>query len=309
MPFRRAAIIYNPMAGGYKQTVNRVGQAADALRRFIPDVELFPTEHNRRADALARQAVEQGFDLVAPCGGDGTINEALQGVATSGAALFPLPAGTANVLAWETGIPVDPVKAALAAPDYDVVETPLGVVEFPHDGVRRLFLLMCGAGVDAGAVYRLNVDLKNRVGIAAYFWSAFQQLFKRFERLQIRVHGEALDCTLTVVSKTRLYGGKLVLTPNAHLLAPEFDVVCFRSGSPLLYTGYFAGVVTRTLDLFKGVQRRHSAEVELLRSDSPNVYVQVDGELAGRLPAIVRMGPETVNMLLPRAYVERRPSR
>ena len=309
MPFRRAAIIYNPMAGGYKHTVDRVGDAAEALRRFVPEVELFPTEENRRADSIARQAVADGFDLIAPCGGDGTINEALQGVANSGAVLFALPAGTANVLAWECGIPVDPVKAALAAPGYTVVEAPLGVVEFPHDGVRRLFLLMCGAGVDAGAVYRLNVDLKKRVGIAAYFWSAIQQLFRRFERLQIRVRGEALDCTLTVVSKTRLYGGKLVLTPNAHLLHPEFDVVCFRSGSPLRYTGYFAGVVTRTIDLFKGVQRRQSAEVELLRSDSPNVYVQVDGELAGRVPAIVKMGPETVKMLLPQEYVNRKPRR
>lgn len=310
MQFRRAAILYNPAAGGGLQhAVERVHDAAKQLRRFVDDVRLFPTEPDRRADVLARQAVEAGFELIAPCGGDGTINEVLQGVVGSDAVLLPLPAGTANVFAWETGLPVDPVKAAATLPDLIACEVELGAVEFPAEDRLRYFLLMCGAGVDANAVYQLNVDLKKRVGILAYFWSASKQLFRTLEKLTMRVDGEEIESTLAVVSKSRLYGGRMVLTPHAHLLEKEFDVVCFRSTSPLTYTGYLAGVLTQTLKRFEGVKWRQSHGVELLASSSPHVYVQVDGELAGRLPARVRMGPERVRVLLPKAYCANYPEK
>lgn len=310
MRFRRAAILYNPAAGGGMQNaVQRVGQAAEELRRHVADVRLFPTEPDRRADVLAREAVEAGFDLIAPCGGDGTINETLQGVVGSDAFLLPLPAGTANVFAWETGLPVDPVKAAALLPHLVACEVELGAVEFPSEGRHRHFLLMCGAGVDASAVYELNIDLKKRVGILAYFWSASKQMFRRFETLSIRVAGERIDSSLAVISKSRVYGGRMVLTPHAHLLADAFDVACFRSTSPLVYTGYLAGVLTRSLERFKGVQWRRARQVELLAGESPHVYVQVDGELAGRLPARVRMGPERIRVLLPRAYCANFPER
>ena len=308
--FERAAILYNPAAGGGLQlAVQRVDSAAEALRRHVPVVDLFQTTPERRADALARQAVEAGYDLIAPCGGDGTINEAVNGVAGSHVTLLPLPAGTANVLAWETGLPVDPVKAACALPELLRCEVELGVVEFPRDGRSRYFLLMAGAGMDAGAVYRLNVDLKKRVGILAYFASGIGQLFRPLEQLRLRVNGQEIKGTLVVASKSRLYGGKLVLTPHAHLLADEFDVVCFRSNSPIVYTGYMAGVLTRTIRLFRGVTWRRTREVELLPSENPHVYVQVDGELAGRLPASIRMGEARVRVMLPRAYVADRAGR
>lgn len=310
MDYQRAAILYNPAAGGgFQHAVRKVGEAADALRRRIPEVELFPTTPERRADVLAREAVAAGFDVIAPCGGDGTINEVINGIVGSDAVLLPLPAGTANVLAWETGMPVDPVRAAEAAGDAVACEVELGVVEFPEEDRRRFFLLMAGAGVDAGAVYRLNLGMKKKVGIVAYFYSGLQQLFQPFRRLHATVDGEQLAGTLLVASKSRLYGGKLVLTPHAHLLADEFDVVCFRSASPLTYTGYMAGVLTKTIKSFTGVKWRQAREIELAPSEDPNVYVQVDGELAGRLPVNVRMVSERIRILLPRDYCKNYPGR
>jgi diacylglycerol kinase family enzyme len=309
MGFRKAAVIYNPVAGGgFKNAVRRVGEAAEALRQHVPEVLLTPTKPGRHADVLAREAVEQGCDLIAPCGGDGTINEALQGVVGTGVTMAPLPAGTANVFAWETGLPVDPVKAADALPTLVAREVELGVVELPEEGVRRYFLLMCGAGVDANAVYRLNLGLKRRAGIFAYFWSASQQLFQKFERLEVKTDGETVGSTLAVASKSRLYGGKLVLTPHAHLLEHQFDVVTFPSSSPLVYTGYLAGALVQQLDRFSGVGRRRAQQIEFLNTnDSLHVYVQADGELIGKLPAKITMGPETVRLLLPPDYVRAYP--
>lgn len=312
--FQRAAILYNPAAGGgLQQSVKRVDAAAEALRRSVPQVELFPTTPDRRADLLAQEAVASGFDLIAPCGGDGTINEVVNGIVQAGpgahVSLLPLPAGTANVLAWETGLPVDPVRAADALPSLVPCDVELGVVEFPAARSERYFLLMAGAGVDAGAVYRLNVDLKKRVGILAYFASGLAQLFRPFDQLRLRIGEEELTGTLIVASKSRLYGGKLVLTPHAHLLEDDFDVVCFRSASPVIYTGYMAGVLTRTIRRFRGVQWRQARAMELLPSNNPHVYVQVDGELAGRLPARIRMGAARIRVLLPAAYASKHPER
>jgi diacylglycerol kinase family enzyme len=105
---------------------------------------------------------------------------------------------------------------------------------------------------------------------------------------------------LIVISKSRLYGGGLVLTPEAHLLADRFDIVCFRSRSPLQYPGYLAAVVTRTMDKLQGVTHRQFAKVEVVAAEnSVGAYVQVDGELAGSLPARVRLGPEKVKVLAP----------
>lgn len=308
--FQRAAILYNPAAGGGLQhAVRRVEQAAEALRRHVPVVDLFPTAPDRRADVLAAEAAAGGYDLIAPCGGDGTINEAVNGIAGSSANLLPLPAGTANVLAWETGLPVDPVKAAEALPSLVACDVELGVVEFPKEARERYFILMAGAGVDAEVVYRLNSDLKKRVGIVAYFASGFAQLFRRFNRLHLRVGDEALTGTLVVASKSRLYGGRLVLTRNSHLLADELDVACFPSSSPVVYVGYMAAVLTRTIQWFRGVTWRRSRQVELHASEDREIYVQVDGELAGRLPATLRMSGMRVNVMLPQAYAADYPER
>ncbi len=277
-----------------------MSRAAKALKKIARQVDVKATEPNRRADTLAREALAAGFDLIVVAGGDGTVNEALQALAGSNATLLVLPSGTANVLARETGLPRNPLAAAESAIRFQTREIPLGVVEFSTH--RRYFLLMCGVGFDAAAVRGLDRVRKRMLGMGAYFLSALGQFTKRLGRLQATVGGETLDCTLVVASKSRLYGGRLVLAPEAHLLADEFDIACFSSGSFLGYLGYLAAVVTRTLRWFPGVQRRRAKTLELSSADGSRVYVQTDGELAGEAPAKVRMGPETVRILLPPEY-------
>ena len=278
-------------------------QAAEALGGIAREVTLTPTQPERLADTLTRDAVENGCDLVAAAGGDGTVNEVIQGLVGSDATLLVLPGGTANVMARETGLPLSPVTSAKIAHELVSREVELGVVEFPNERRKRYFLLMLGAGVDAGAVYHLNVDLKRKVGVLAYAISALHQLVKRFRRLEARIGEESVECTLAIVSKSRLYGGQLVLMPNGHLLAPEIDVVCFRSGSPVVYAGYFASVITRTLKWFPGVHLRKVKTIDFVSADRSSVYVQTDGELVGALPATVRLGPEKIKVLLPSQYV------
>ena len=192
MKFRQASLIYNP-ASGRKRTSRqkKVEQAREILLPWIDQVDLTPTSRRGDATRLASEAVVAGCDLVIACGGDGTINEVAGGLAGSDIPLFPLPAGTANVLAEETGLPMDPRGAAAEFPSLAAERVPLGVVHYsnPRPGSRH-FLLMCGAGVDASIVYHLDTRLKDYMGQGAYWVGSIEQLQRKFESFEIRMNGK-----------------------------------------------------------------------------------------------------------------------
>lgn len=102
---RRVAAIYNPTSGGgaYKRELPRI---MELLRTLGLSVDERPTEAPLHATVLARDAVEQGFDIVCTIGGDGTVNETINGLAGSNVPLAIIPTGTVNVLALELGIPL-----------------------------------------------------------------------------------------------------------------------------------------------------------------------------------------------------------
>ena len=309
MDFRHAVLIYNPVSGRRRNVRERkVHEAREVLSRWIFRVDLAPTSHRGHATQLAAQAIADSADLLVSCGGDGTINEVAAGAAGSDVPLLTLPAGTANVLAEEVDFPLSPEKAAALLPSLVAEEVPCGVVRYenPERGARH-FLLMCGVGVDASIVYHLNTRLKTYIGQGAYWLGSLEQLQRKFEPFQIRIGDETFDSTFALISKSRRYGGRLVIAPHAHLLANEFQVVIFHGDSPLRYVGYLAQIATQTLDQFPDVSFHHTSRVELLSHEGRRVYIEVDGEFAGRLPAVVEISPEPMRLMLPAAYAASRP--
>lgn len=310
MDFQHASLIYNPTSGrrrGARQ--QEVERARQVLAQWIPRVDLAPTAGPGDATRLAGDAVAAGADLIAACGGDGTVNETLAGMDGS-ATLLVLPSGTANVLAGEVGLPTTPDKAAELLPELSPFEVPLGVVRYeqPSPGVRR-FLLMCGIGVDASIVYHLDESLKPYLGQGAYWLGSLEHLRRRFEPFRVRMGDKVQEGTLVVVSKSRRYGGGLVLTPRAHLLADRFEVAIFTSESPWRYVGYLAQIATGTLESSPDdVSFHFTSRLELIPSDGSSIYIETDGELAGQIPAVVELAAESVTLLLPPEYAERRPS-
>lgn len=311
MHFRQAVLIYNPASGRKRNKRERtVLRACDAMKPSVEKVHLARTSCQGEATRLAAKAVADGCDLVASCGGDGTINEAIRGMAGSDVPLLALPAGTANVLAEEVSFPVDPAKTAALLPSLVAVKVPLGRVRKRSvDESSHVFLLMCGVGVDADIVYHLNTRLKKYLGKGAYVLGSLEQFQKRkFQHFDVRINGEIHDCTFALISKSRRYAGKLIIASGAHLLARHFQVVLFHGETPLRYVGYLAQVATGTLDQFEGVTFHRTDCVELLPRSGGQVHIEVDGEYAGRLPATVETIPDALTLLLPREYVERRPS-
>jgi YegS/Rv2252/BmrU family lipid kinase len=307
MGYHRAALIYNPTSGRKRHLrQQKVDEAKEILARQVPRVDVMPTERAGHAAELAQTAIESGCDLLAICGGDGTLNEVIGVVANSPAAILPLQAGTANVLAEETGLPPDPPKAAAMLADLEICPVRLGKLT-PESGARaRRFLLMCGAGVDAKVVYNLDTDLKKYIGQGAYFLASLEQMQRPFEPFRVRIDGEDIDCTFVLISKSSMYGGHLKFAENAHLLDDTFEVVVFRADSPLRYVGYLAQAATGTLDLFDDVTFHRTTRVDLIGTAGSAVHMEVDGEYAGKAPAAIELSAETINLLLPPEYVEER---
>ncbi len=104
-PYQQPVLIYNPAAGKLRRNPERILQRTiEALRRASLNPRLAPTSAPGDATGIARDSVAQGADLVLALGGDGTVNEVLNGMVHSNATLGILPAGTANVLAMELGL-------------------------------------------------------------------------------------------------------------------------------------------------------------------------------------------------------------
>ena len=304
MRFQRAAYIFNPVSGE-GTGASQIRQVRKILLTSAREVLLAPTEAPQHASSLAREAVAGGSDLIVVQGGDGTVNEAVQGmVGSESAALAVLPGGTANVLVREVGLPRDPVSAASILPTLAVRSVRLGLVK-PAEGENRYFLVMCGAGLDAEIASRIHGPLKRRFGVVAYWLHGAEQVFRRFPRLVVRdsppFEGGGA-CSLVVISKSRRYGGGLVLTPRANLLADQFEVARFSGTDRLLYCGYLLAAVCSLTSHWPGIRHQFCSTVSLAADDGCNAHLQVDGEVAGALPATVSLSSEALPLLLPPEY-------
>lgn len=302
MMFDRGVLIYNPTAGGGAGAAH-VEAAREALLAHVRTVELSPTKRRDHATELARAAQDSGADLVIACGGDGTVNEVVQGLAPEcQVPLMVLPGGTANVLRMEVGLPSDPREAAALLPVLEEQEVPLGRVDSLKGGDSRYFLLMCGAGLDAAVAAGINRVVKRSLGEGAYWWSGMKQLLRPFPRLRTVSIGSRKPSSFVVVSKSRMYGGGLVLTPRAHMLSESFEVAEFSGTSRWAYCSHMVGVALGAAGRWRGIEHFFTDEIRLESEDGSEVKVQVDGEVAGTLPVRVTMCPQTLRILLPARY-------
>jgi diacylglycerol kinase (ATP) len=289
-------IIFNPAAGQRRR--QRLDRALVALQRLGCPYLLAETAHPGHAEALARAAAGDGTAVVVAAGGDGTIAEVAAGLAGSRTALGVLPLGTANVFAWELGIPILPEAAAagLAAARTTCVYP--GIARFA-DGSSRLFVQMLGAGFDAAVVANLDLGLKQRIGRGAYVWQAVRQL-SRYGFPMLRVSfadGEALASSV-IVSNGRLYAGRHVLAPAADMARSGFEVALFRGAGPWAAAAYGAALPMNLLPRMPGVTLRHATR---LRIEGAGVAVQADGDPAGQLPVDIQAAPEPLRVMLCRA--------
>ena len=304
----RAALIFNPAAGGGKlrRQIHHLDEARKILSRGGIDTTMLVTDEPGDATDFARQSVEDRHGLVIASGGDGTVNEVVNGMAGSEIPLAVLPSGTANVLAKELGIPWDVRRAAELIVDSRPRRIALGQI-VPLDTQRpaRYFLCLGGAGPDGVMVYSVDLGAKQKTGVLAYWMEGFRQLARYpFPHFRVASNGHTLDASLVVVGRTKSYGGPFEITTGASLFSNEFEILALTTRSRLTYLALLPSLLLGRLRQQRGVHAWKAATLrcETLKGNGDAghpVYVQVDGEPAGRLDVEFRIVPSALTLLVP----------
>jgi len=305
--YRKTVLIYNPQAGKIRR---HGGALIERTLQILAEnghcVAPAPTTGPGMAGSLARRHIEDGADLILAAGGDGTINEVAEGMVHSRVPLGLLPAGTANVLAMEMRLGGRMERVAQRLEEYVPRRISMGHLAAGGGRVSRHFLLMAGVGLDAHIVYHVSADLKARVGKFAYWVAGWSLLGRRLSQIHVEIDGRSRECSFALLSKVRNYGGDFEIAREVTLFEDHFEVVLFQGRSTLPYVKYFAGLALGRLAGLKGVEVLHAGEVKLSGPQDNRVYVQIDGEFAGYLPAQVRIVPDAITLLVPPAYNSKR---
>lgn len=285
-----AVLIGNPNSGragddGYLERFAKI------LRSGGLSVEVLNTEHPNHATELATLA---GDRLVVAAGGDGTVNEVLNGL-TDGATLGILPLGTANVLARELDLPLNPELACQRILEGKVSHVDYGVAT-DDNGVERRFACMAGIGFDAQVVGTVTPRLKRILRGLAFAVTAFRVLFEsRFPNVEIADGDEVHVARFAIVANGHRYGGDYRVSGPGLLTSGEFETVLVERVSVLLRPDVFAWIMARK-PLNRTMESFTSTEVHA-RAPDAEVPVQLDGELWGELPMSFRIEPGALNVI------------
>jgi diacylglycerol kinase (ATP) len=295
----RVRAILNPRAGV------DAGRALETLRRgrpAWPDLTVRLTEGPRNARELAREAVAEGTDLLLVAGGDGTVNEAAQGLIGSETMLGVVPVGSGNGLARSLGIPLRLGQALRALETGVPRRMDVGLVN------GEPFLNMAGAGFDAavGRAFQRNGNHGGRRGVMTYLRLGLAGAFSYPPvHVILEAGGERIETRILVVAFANgaQYGAGAVIAPRARLDDGLLEVVLLEEASPL-------EIVLNAPRLFLGSiegfsrYRRVTAPSAILTAAAPIEHHR-DGEPepgTGRLE--VGLLPRALRVLVPRATAE-----
>lgn len=291
-------MVCNPRAGR-NVGMDGLAGAVDVFTAAGWDLTLETTSRPGDATDLARAAVESGADAVIVAGGDGTLNEAVQGLAGSETALGYVPYGTVNVWAREMRLPLQAEGAARELVAGRLERVDLGVA----DG--RYFLLMASVGFDSEVLRRAQgmEQYKHRFGVLPYVATGLSTapLFRGVD-VELRYDGliRRVQALMLVIGNTRLYGGRFQLTPNAVANDGWLDLCIIKGRGPL-------ALVRQSLPVLLSGTISHS-DVDVLRvrevsvqADEP-IPVQMDGELAGATPMRFAVAPRALSVIVPKNF-------
>jgi diacylglycerol kinase (ATP) len=273
----RTCIIINPAARGAKARLAR-------LQKLARGAVIKTTTGPGDAEAQAERAVEQGYETIVAAGGDGTVNEVVNGIGTAPVKLGILPMGTVNVFAMELGIPFG-------------VEEAWKVVRGRHARAIDLasanghfFVQMAGIGFDAQVVKENNRAVKKVIGPLSYL--------ARAPRLRVLTQGKTVaEGSFVLVGNGRYYGGPFALFKDADPSDGLLDVCVFKGSDPVSIFRYMRGTLFGSVSTFSDVH--YFKAKNLVVESNREVPLEVDGEVVGHSPVKFAIKHQKLHVLTP----------
>jgi YegS/Rv2252/BmrU family lipid kinase len=286
---RRILVVFNPAAGRKRRPKLDAVLAALAP---IARVEVIETTHRGHAEEIASAADPARVDLIAAAGGDGTVNEVVNGLRGTSAALGVIPLGTANVLADEIALPREPARVAAT-----LVRGPLKPIRVGRVNGRR-FVMMAGAGFDANVVAGVSLALKKKLGPLAYVAETARLAFTDgFAGLEVVIDGVAHRTVSAVVCNGRHYGGPFVAAPAAALTDDLLHVVLLKGRGWTSVARYGLALVAGRLPRLADVAIVAGRRIAVRGAGA--APLQADGDIVTALPAEIAVDPEPVRLAFP----------
>jgi len=295
----RICVIFNPTARGEK---------AKRFRRHLDEIgadcALKQTKAAGGARPLAAEAVREGFETVVAAGGDGTLNEVLNGIGDvpdgfEKVRMGVLPLGTVNVFAKELGMPAALMQGwkVLVAGKEQIIDLPM--VECTLNGApyQRYFAQLAGTGLDARAIELANWQLKKKLGPLAYRWAGVQAMRNKPSQVGATNGKESATGELVLVGNGKFYGGRYRLHPTADMSDGLLEVRVFPKANWMTILRC-AGMFFAGMNMPDGVAKSFRAKTFTLTSELPTP-LEVDGENIGYLPATFSVQQKKLRIVVP----------
>ena len=300
-------LILNPIAGRRRRGL--VDAVVGRVRAEGWTVDVVETAAEGDACCLAETCDASRYRVIAVAGGDGTINEVVNGLSRRSATAPPLaivPLGTANVLAHELGLGFSPQSVARTmTAGRELLMWP-GEANECGAGCRppRCFSLMAGAGFDAKVVAGVTAPLKRRWGRGAYVWRSLVEAWRyRPVRYAVEVDGETQEAASVIVTRARHYAGPYVVAPEAALDKPLLHVCLFERWGWMHALRFGAALLRGALPRTPGYRVLAGHRVRISVTDDAGERrrqpVQIDGDDALTLPVSIGLAPRGVRVLRP----------
>jgi diacylglycerol kinase (ATP) len=305
---QRICVIFNPAAKG--ERARRLRRRLDAIGA---ECALKPTPAAGAGRELAAEAVREGYETIVAAGGDGTVNEVVNGMGEADGGLAQcrlgiLPWGTANVFAKELGL------SSAIREGWEVIRRgnerliDLPVVEWgrvtagsPLNSTgsiqRRYFTQLAGAGFDARSVELVDWDLKKKIGFLAYVVAVFKAMRGGRTRIEVDGGAGAISGEAVLFGNGRFYGGSHKVFPNAKLDDGKLEVLVFDRVTWAVGFRFLASLMFGRLLPFAGTRCFQAASIRL--ASSPEAPIEVDGEAVGHLPATFSVRPKALRVVVP----------
>jgi len=292
-------IILNPAAKGDK--ARRFRHLFD---RFQGEFELRLTTAAGHARTLATMAVREGFETVVAAGGDGTVNEVLNGIGDepdgfARCRFGVLPLGTVNVFGRELAMPLNVRRAWEVIRRGRERRIDLAQAEFDVEGqlTRRYFCQMAGAGIDSRAIARVDWSLKKKTGPFAYVVAALQTILSEQPKLTVTAGARRVTGVAILVGNGRLYGGSFRVFPRAHADDGQLDVIVFSRCDWSVIARGLCRLALGQLDRLPEVTYFQTETLTL--SSETSLPLELEGENVGHLPARISVVKGGMRVIVP----------